>query len=157
MTITYLTGDATQPVKKPALIMHVCNDIGGWGRGFVLALSKRWPEPEAAYRSLVLWKKGTVEFIEAEKGIYVANMIAQRGIAADHGVSPIRYDALAGCLDEVAAWSGPIGGFPQFTIHAPRIGCGLAGGSWSVVEPLIDFYLRDREVYIYDLPQGDAR
>ncbi len=36
--ITYLTGDATQPQSAgPKLIVHVCNDIGGWGRGFVVA------------------------------------------------------------------------------------------------------------------------
>ena len=87
MTIHYLTGDATEPVKKPALIMHVCND------------------------------------------------------------------ALATCLRDMREW---ISVNRRLTIHCPRIGCGLAGGSWSVVEPLIEFYLKDREVYVYDLP-GDAR
>src|SRR5205823_6841477 len=49
--ITYLKGDATCPQAKGVkIICHVCNDIGGWGKGFVLALSKRWSEPEAAYR-----------------------------------------------------------------------------------------------------------
>ena len=41
ISINYLKGDATEPTKKPAIICHVCNDIGGWGRGFVLALSKK--------------------------------------------------------------------------------------------------------------------
>lgn len=173
MTITYLTGDATQPVKTPALIMHVCNDIGGWGRGFVLALSKRWPEPERVYRetSLVDLEPGSVQFTRVGemipaglpqwRYIMVANMIAQRDIRPDRcGTPPIRYDALALCLERIAGWcedwfqtNRPEMKFPEeMTIHAPRIGCGLAGGSWSVVEPLIDFYLRDREVYIYDLP-----
>jgi hypothetical protein len=45
--INYVRGDATVPsVKGVKLIAHVCNDIGGWGKGFVLALSRRWPEPE---------------------------------------------------------------------------------------------------------------
>jgi O-acetyl-ADP-ribose deacetylase (regulator of RNase III) len=49
--IVYVRGDATTPVGKgPKVIAHVCNDRGGWGKGFVLALSRRWPEPEAAYR-----------------------------------------------------------------------------------------------------------
>lgn len=39
---TYLKGDATCPQAKGVkIICHVCNDIGGWGKGFVLALSKR--------------------------------------------------------------------------------------------------------------------
>src|SRR5262245_22379163 len=44
-------GDATAPrVDGPKIIAHVCNDVGGWGAGFVLAVSRRWPEPERAYR-----------------------------------------------------------------------------------------------------------
>ncbi len=39
------------------MVAHVCNDIGGWGKGFVLAVSRRWPEPEAAYRA---WHRGAV-------------------------------------------------------------------------------------------------
>jgi hypothetical protein len=51
--IDYRTGDATDPVGEGArIICHVCNDIGGWGRGFVVALSKRWPEPEAQWNAL---------------------------------------------------------------------------------------------------------
>ena len=46
MPIAYTTGDATAPEGDgPKIIVHVCNDVGGWGRGFVMAISKRWPEP----------------------------------------------------------------------------------------------------------------
>ncbi|MEO1228615.1 MAG: hypothetical protein AAFZ18_06900 [Myxococcota bacterium] len=47
---------ATAPVGEgPKVIVHICNDTGGWGRGFVVGLSKRWSAPEAVYRR---WKKG---------------------------------------------------------------------------------------------------
>jgi hypothetical protein len=32
-------------------IAHVCNDRGGWGKGFVMAISQRWPQPEMEYRA----------------------------------------------------------------------------------------------------------
>ena len=53
--IKYATGDILEEVEKEKeerhnIIAHVCNDSGGWGRGFVLALSKKWPEPESKYR-----------------------------------------------------------------------------------------------------------
>ncbi len=151
--ITYVTGDATEPVKKPALIMHVCNDIGGWGRGFVMALSKRWRHPESSYRAMPIHVLGAVDYMAVEwndddgkPSIIVANMIAQHGTRPFEGTPPIRYEALASCLRIVASIAG------EASIHCPRIGCGLAGGSWSVVEPLIEFYLKDREVYVYDLP-----
>jgi O-acetyl-ADP-ribose deacetylase (regulator of RNase III) len=45
--INYIKGDATAPISKgEKIICHICNDIGGWGKGFVLAISKRWKEPE---------------------------------------------------------------------------------------------------------------
>jgi hypothetical protein len=51
-----LRGDATSPqAAGPKIITHVCNDRGGWGKGFVLALSRRWPEPERDYRA---WHRG---------------------------------------------------------------------------------------------------
>ena len=51
-SIRYLKGDATCPQAKGVkLICHVCNDLGGWGKGFVLALSRRWDRPEAEYRA----------------------------------------------------------------------------------------------------------
>lgn len=166
MTIHYLTGDATAPVKKPALIMHVCNDVGGWGRGFVLALSKKWEEPEARFRHMSRFGSdtdllGQVQFVPVEDGISVVNMIAQHDIATVRGRPPIRYEALAECLGKIAShpalwWRDGQQEAERYTIHAPRLGCGLAGGSWSVVEPLIEFYLKDREVYIYDLP-GESR
>ena len=42
MPIQFITGDATAPIGKGnRIIAHVCNDIGAWGAGFVLAISKR--------------------------------------------------------------------------------------------------------------------
>ncbi|MBM7418211.1 MULTISPECIES: hypothetical protein [Chryseobacterium] len=46
-TITHLKGDATNPqTEGNKIITHICNDIGGWGKGFVLAISNRWKNPE---------------------------------------------------------------------------------------------------------------
>lgn len=40
--IKIITGDATRPIEDdPKIIVQVCNEIGGWGAGFVLAISKR--------------------------------------------------------------------------------------------------------------------
>jgi hypothetical protein len=35
-------------------------------------------------------------------------------------------------------------------VHAPRIGCGLGGGKWDQVEPLIQKMLGEVAVYVYD-------
>ncbi|SCD98191.1 hypothetical protein GA0115246_1088310 [Streptomyces sp. SolWspMP-sol7th] len=47
--LTYVRGDATAPrSREPRIIAHVCDDRGGWRKGFVLALSRRWPESRNA-------------------------------------------------------------------------------------------------------------
>jgi len=151
MAVHYITGDATAPIGDGnRIIAHVCNDVGAWGAGFVLAVSKRWPEAKADYlKSAHSLKLGEVSFIKVEPGVWVANMIAQRGVRILAGVPPIRYDALRQCLGTLALEALKL----QATVHMPRIGCGLAGGKWSCVEPLIREALLNTEVFVYDLPQ----
>lgn len=61
-----------------------------------------------------------------------------------------RYDAIREGLERVAEFALSRGA----TIHMPRIGAGLAGGDWSVIERLVDEALSDRglDVTVYDLP-----
>lgn len=50
--INYVTGDATKPQGDGIkIIAHICNNRKGWGKGFVLAISRRWAEPERIYRN----------------------------------------------------------------------------------------------------------
>jgi O-acetyl-ADP-ribose deacetylase (regulator of RNase III) len=153
--ITYLKGDATCPqAKGNKLIAHICNDLGGWGRGFVLALSRRWEQPEAEYRAWYAAGKdggfglGAVQFVQVEPYVWVANMVAQHGVKTGSSGPPIRYEALAECLAEVGAKALELGA----SVHMPRIGTGLAGGDWSRIEPLIEQHLCDRgvAVTVYD-------
>ncbi|MFD9655561.1 macro domain-containing protein [Streptomyces mirabilis] len=156
--ITYVRGDATAPsVKGVKLIAHVCNDIGGWGKGFVLALSRRWPEPEAAYRA---WHRdrahndfglGATQFVQVEKYVWVANLIGQRGIRTGSKGVPVRYEAIDTGLAHVATKAAAL----DASVHMPRIGCGLAGGNWSRVEPLIMRRLVERGVAVTVYGHGE--
>jgi hypothetical protein len=50
-TLSIAVGDVTNPCHEDiAVIAHVGNDKGGWGRGFSGALSRRWPLVEHYYR-----------------------------------------------------------------------------------------------------------
>src|SRR3954447_14510528 len=109
MEIQYVVGDATQPRGPGArLIVHGCNDQGYWGAGFTGALSRRWPQPECAYRT---WARssdglpfalGQVAFVAVESGLWVANLISQHGIRHAGGAPPIRYAAVRDGLVRVA-------------------------------------------------------
>ncbi|MGG2459940.1 macro domain-containing protein [Streptomyces sp. RGM 3693] len=153
--IAYVKGDATAPQGKGVkVIVHVCNDLGGWGKGFVLALSRRWPEPERVYRR---WHReragndfglGAVQLVPVGEHVWVANVVGQRGIRTGSKGVPVRYEAIAAGLGRVADKALELGA----SVHMPRIGCGLAGGKWSRVEPLITQRLIGRgvAVTVYD-------
>lgn len=156
MSIQYVVGDATSPVGVgEKVIVHVCNDAGKWGKGFVLAVSTKWPEAEAAYRD---WHKqgneqplelGQVQFVQVNDGLWVANLIGQHGVRRSGGPPPVRYDAIRKGLAQVAAFAAS----RNTSIHMPRIGCGLAGGKWEEIELLIKRHLvaAGVKVTVYDL------
>ena len=158
--IAYVRGDATAPsVKGAKVVAHVCNDIGGWGRGFVVALSRRWPGPEEAYRA---WHRerasndfglGALQLVQVEPYVWVANMIGQRGIRTGSKGVPVRYEAIDAALARLADEALAL----EASVHMPRIGCGLAGGKWSRVEPLVSVRLVKRGVAVTVYDQGEAR
>ena len=151
--IQYLKGDATAPSEQGIkIIVHVCNDVGAWGKGFVIAISKKWKQPEQKYRQ---WYKtgddfalGSVQFIQVEHDLWVANMIGQRDIRIKEGIPPIRYDAIEQGLSKVALEAKKL----SASAHMPRIGCGLAGGQWDIIESLIQRTLLANNIktFVYD-------
>ncbi|MFG2957753.1 macro domain-containing protein [Streptomyces sp. NPDC048291] len=156
--ITYIRGDATTPSGKGVkVIAHVCNDLGGWGKGFVLALFRRWPEPEKAYRA---WHRdraandfglGAVQLVRVDRYLWVANMIGQRGTRTGSKGVPVRYEAIDTALAKLADKATELGA----SVHMPRIGCGLAGGKWSRVEPLVNERLVARRIPVTVYDYGD--
>ena len=176
MKIQFVKGDATQPIAEGTkIIAHICNDIGAWGLGFVLAISRRWKEPENEYRKWFenkegkqtdnvqfvrleildiqsnerSFKLGNVQFVKATDDIWIANMIAQRDIKTDKdGHPPIRYSYVTKCLKRVAQFAKT----HNASVHMPRIGSGLAGGEWSEIEEIINNTLitHQIETTVYD-------
>jgi O-acetyl-ADP-ribose deacetylase (regulator of RNase III) len=154
--ITYKVGDATAPkAEGNRVICHICNDVGGWGKGFVVALSRRWPGPEADFRRWYAGRAdndfalGAVRLVQVEPDTWVANLVGQHGLKAAGGKPPIRYEAVGAGLVTLAREAARLGA----TVHMPRIGCGLAGGTWDRIEPIIRRTLCQAgiEVFVYDL------
>jgi O-acetyl-ADP-ribose deacetylase (regulator of RNase III) len=156
--IKYVKGSATDiasfqnnaPNASKHVIAHICNDYGGWGSGFVLALSKLSTLPEKAYRaippeSLYL---GFTFLVEINPTVSAANMVAQHGNSRP-GEPAVRYPTLALCLNSLAVQLEGV----NTAVHMPRIGCGLGGGNWETIEPIIEEYLSewDIQVVVYDL------
>lgn len=152
MPIQYLTGDATEPqVDGPKFIAHVVNSVGVWGAGFVVALSRKWDRPAKEYKKwtgLSWFKLGRAQQVWVAEDIWVYNLLAQDGLPSATKRVVIDYAALESALEFMAAAARKKGA----SIHMPRIGCNIAGGSWEVVESIIESACQGLEVYVYDLP-----
>lgn len=152
--IRYIKGDATAPQGiENKIIVHICNDIGGWGKGFVMAISKKWKAPEKAYRKWFVSKEdfelGKVQFVQVEENLWIANLLGQHKINKDEqGNAPIRYEAIEQGMKEVKRKATEL----NASVHMPRIGCGLAGGKWEKVEPILTktLIIKNIEVTVYD-------
>lgn len=157
--IQYVTGDATQPKGRGQMfIVHVVNDIGAWGAGFVMAVSRRWPETRKVYqRHFREYSLGDVQYIPVDFNITLVNLFGQHGIRRKGYTKPIRYDAIRKGLSWLAA-NLKSADFPC-SVHMPRIGCGLAGGKWKEIELIVKETLvaMGIPVFVYDLPLGGSR
>lgn len=152
--IHYLKGDATKPVGSGhKILVHSCNDRGKWGRGFVLAISRRWPQARRAYlewfdsqENFIL---GAVQYVKVEPELWIANMIGQHGLISRRNPQPAKLEAFKSGLALVAEEARTL----KASIHMPRIGCHLGGLTWDLVEPVISKSLASLEVFVYDLAQ----
>jgi len=102
---------------------------------------------------------GTVDYVTVEEDIAVCNMIGQESTAGRNkhaALPPIRYVAIEYALRQIVLTYNlaEIGGSNLFSVHMPRIGSGLAGGNWKIIETIIEETLCKAgiDVTVYDLP-----
>jgi O-acetyl-ADP-ribose deacetylase (regulator of RNase III) len=165
--ITYHVGDATQPdLDGVVTIAHVLSDCreGYFDAGFAKAIAARHPRAQTRFKNWARgdhllantarsFQLGAVQWVGVGYDLgrshrfgdrWVANMVAQHGLRSATNQHPLDLDALSLCLLDVAVEArGPIA--------MPRLGCGLAGGNWDEVEPVIDAALKANDVHVYDL------
>lgn len=151
MDLEYRKGDVLNfDPTKPTVVMHIVNNQHGWGAGFVIALSNKWPEPEEDYlnNKCILGEVGFVKI--PNTNVVVANMCGQI-LGYVKGVPPIRYEALEECLNKVGEFitkeNKNLSG-ERYTVRCPKIGAGLAGGNWEVISKMIKDILIDK----YNIP-----
>jgi hypothetical protein len=154
--LQYLVGNALQPRGlEPKMIVHLTNDkAASWGGGgFSNSIGAKWQPVHDAYRTWAASRRplslGDVHFADASSDITIASVVAQKGYGVATGTR-LRYQALRSGLVAVGAEATK----RNATIHMPRIGTGLAGGTWEVVEEIVREALCDSgiRVTVYDLP-----
>ena len=163
MKINYLKGDATVPQGSPdehKIIVHNCNNVGAWGAGFVMAISKKWASPEAYYRrwayvgkcplSKVPFQLGQIQVVQVEKDISVCNLVGQSGCGHLNMLPPVRYQSIHEGLIRLRLRLESAG--DKVSIHMPYLGAGLSGGHWPTIWKIIDgvFGNIDYPVNVYE-------
>lgn len=92
---------------------------------------------------------GAVQVVPVGEDLFVANVIGQHGYRRSPDGPAVRYEAIGTALAALGEAALELGA----SEHMPRIGCGLAGGRWELIAPLIDAHLTCRSiaVTVYDL------
>lgn len=132
------------------VIAHGVNCRGGFGSGIAGQIAKRYPEVRRAYirkHTGEGWALGDIQIVKADDGRLIVNMATQDTYGKS-GVH-IKYEALKTALEKVMDFCEKEG----HSLAMPKVGCGLAGGDWSVVEGIIGDCLKDRslDVEVYSL------
>lgn len=158
-TLHQVCGDATlaQFGKGRKIVAHICNDQGRWGKGFVMAITDRWPEPAQMYRrwhgaprAASGFRLGAAQLIKvsSKPSMAVANMIGQCGIKTGSKGPPVRYEAFEEALSAVAARCASDGA----SIHMPWCGAGLAGGERTLIQAILERAVSafGVDIYVYE-------
>jgi len=166
-------GDATEPQttyeNEIVVIPHCCNNKGAWGAGFVLALNKKWSEPEKMYKAFIAGEPpypyrdlhfpilGKVCYAKINNHLVIANMIGQDGTKSPTNPKPVKYWALADAMRAVVGYIEMIKEQTsnRVVIHAPKFGSLRANGNWDFILELIrEIWLENGiDVVIYEFKE----
>jgi hypothetical protein len=115
--------------KSKVCIVHVISDKLVMGAGFAGTLNRLYPN---ILRQLRLDKPslGDAHRYNIHENLLVYSMVAMRGLRSKYNPVPLDYGYLEQAMKKVTP---PL----DWTIHCPKFGAGLAGGSWFIIEKLI--------------------
>jgi O-acetyl-ADP-ribose deacetylase (regulator of RNase III) len=121
-----------------AIIAHQVNCQGVMGEGLALKIARKWPAANGCYLAALKNGKGLSDITYGMAGdgskVIVAHLFGQYDYGRDKRYTD--YPALSICLERLNS----LGERLDRPIYLPYgLGCGLAGGRWSVVRGLIEF------------------
>lgn len=139
--VQIIYGDLLQ--SNAPLIVHQVNCMGVMGAGIAKQIKEQYPEVFAKYTSLTkkypdnvsrLNLLGKAQFVTTKSGIIVVNLFGQlnygrSGRHTDYSALEKGFDDI---LNYVIEYDIPEIAMPY------RIGCGLAGGDWNIVQSIIE-------------------
>jgi len=145
--IRYVDGDLIKLANNNQfdVIFHCCNCFCTMGSGIAPQIKNAFPEAYEADCKTVSGdnnKLGTISYTENTSPI-VVNLYGQFGYGnRKFGKPDVNYDALRSAIKLMKEkFSGKLFG-------GPKIGAGLAGGDWSIIEKILEEEMRGEFVTI---------
>lgn len=136
MTIEYRKGNLLDVTE--GIIVHGCNAVGVMGSGVAKAIKDKYPGAYNTYKDDidngnygvgdVSWWNKDYDF-----GLIIASAITQEYYGRDPLVRYVNYVALSKCFDEIMGNAE----YQNSVVYFPKIGAGLGGGDWNIIEQLI--------------------
>ena len=142
----YIKGDIIALAKTGQwdVIIHGCNCFCTMGGGIALPIKNEWPGAYAADCNTVkgdILKLGSFswtmfrDYFGEDRDFYVINAYTQYEYGA--GKRQLDYAAVIGVFDKLSDYDS---GWSDMKFLIPKIGAGLAGGDWALIEKIIDAY-----------------
>lgn len=141
--IFYVNGDLLQ--QKVDIICHQTNCIGVMGGGIALSIKKKYPNVYQEYHNFCMKYKenhskllGICQIVKTggKKPFFIANLFGEDVPSANS--IDTNYSALKNAMLSLKERILSISKDTPITIGFPyKIGCGLAGGDWTIVEKII--------------------
>lgn len=128
MTIEYVKGDLLSVTE--GIIIHGCNTKGVMGAGVAKQIKDKYPMCFDIY-SHSTKLLGSISWYRHHTSLYVGNAITQEYYSTEK--RQVNYVAIAKVFDQVCQY-----GNTDLAIHFPKIGAGLGGGDWNIIEELIN-------------------
>lgn len=154
--VKYAKGDVFK--SGAGIIAHGCNCIGGFGSGVAGHIRTLYPHVAAAYTHKHEnggWKLGDVQFVNLYDHrsnsshpitYWIVNCATQQEYYPRNKVHA-DYDAIRTCMEKVKEFAE----FQGRTIAIPKIGAGLAGGDWNIIEGILKEVFHDYDITVYVL------
>lgn len=137
------------------LLVHGCNCLGAMGAGVAAGVRQRYPKAYDSYAAVCASNDpkdllGKCQYVLIDtasndmsmNGLIIVNAFTQ--LAPGSG-REVNYEAVATCFEDINRFLISVKRefHRSLTVSFPKIGAGLAGGSWDVIEKIIDVSVSD--------------
>lgn len=135
MKIIYKQGDLLECSEH--IILHGCNAQSTMGSGVAKAIRAKYPDAYRTYLAGIM-ELGIVTVAQMDDNKIILNAITQEFYGRQAGKQYVSYEAVRECLQRINWWVMNTFETDCPHIAMPKIGAGLGGGDWDVIEKIIE-------------------